>query len=116
MTKALRFQLYQPTAHFRDYRFSQDNYLGTLPLPSPTTVIGMLAYLCDERFEEELQVAISGVSAAKETYFLRGEVGNFWEEYQRFLKREKLPDYTNSRNYRHFKDNVVSNQIGRAHV
>lgn len=116
MTKALRFQLYQPTAHFRDYRFSQDNYLGTLPLPTPTTVIGMLAYLCDERFEEELQVAISGVFAAKETHFLRGEIGDFWEEYQRFLKREDLTDWTDSRNYRHFKDNIVSNRIMNVEV
>ncbi|MBO1304769.1 CRISPR-associated protein Cas5 [Enterococcus sp. 669A] len=116
MTKALRFQLYQPTAHFRDYRFSQDNYLGTLPLPSPTTVIGMLAYLCDERFEEELQVAISGVSAAKETHFLRGEIGTFWKEYQTFLKQKKLKDWTDSKNYRHFKDNIVKNRIMNVEV
>lgn len=116
MTKALRFQLYQPTAHFRDFRFSQDNYLGTLPLPTPTTVIGMLAYLCDERFDEELQVAISGLSAAKETHFLRGEIGTFWKEYQTFLKREKLTDGTDSKNYRHFKDNIVGNRIMNVEV
>lgn len=116
MTKALRVQLYQPIAHFRDYRFSQDNYVGTLPLPTPTTVVGMLAYLCDERFDEDLKVAISGTSAAKETHFLRGEIGTFWEDYQTFLKREDLTDGTDSRNYRHFKDNVVGNRIMNVEV
>ncbi|HEY0222486.1 MAG TPA: CRISPR-associated protein Cas5 [Lactovum miscens] len=111
MTKALRFQLYQKTAHFRDPRISQDEFIATLMLPSPTTVIGMLAYLCDQKFTEELRVGIIGTAERKEIHFSRGESEDFWPKYQTFVRKKSEEDKVKGSTYMQYKNKLVSNRM-----
>lgn len=112
MKRVLRFQLYQPTAHFRNPKMSQDDYIATLPLPPATTIVGMLSYLCDQKFDEEIKVAVKGNNiSSKEIHFIRGERADFWQEYQAFIKKNKIENQTDGKYYQYFKRNVIANRI-----
>ncbi|MDX5708884.1 CRISPR-associated protein Cas5, partial [Clostridioides difficile] len=52
--KVLQCKLKQPTAHYRDPKVFQNEYISTLNLPSKTTIMGMITYLCDRRLKSDI--------------------------------------------------------------
>lgn len=54
--KVLQCKLKQPTAHYRDPKVFQNEYISTLNLPSKTTIMGMITYLCDRRLNSDIDI------------------------------------------------------------
>ncbi|MGX7418967.1 CRISPR-associated protein Cas5 [Carnobacterium gallinarum] len=111
MTKVLRFNLFQPVAHFRDPKVLQDDFIATLNLPAPTTIVGMLSYLCDCKFNENLEVAVIGTHEKKEVHFSRGEREDFWRKYQTYVKKKEESLQKSGTTYLHYKHNIAENRM-----
>lgn len=119
-TQFLRIPLYQPLAHYREPKVCQDDYIASLPLPTPSTIAGMLAYVADMKFTTPLQISVCGTYQTRDIQFIRGEVGNakdgyFHKNYQTFLKNNAKVATTEPTDeyplYHHFKAKVVKNRI-----
>ncbi|WP_427340547.1 CRISPR-associated protein Cas5 [Caloranaerobacter sp. DY30410] len=88
--KILKLNLYQPFAHYREPKIIQDDYIPTLNIPSPTTIAGMIAYLCDYKFKEEFDIGVYCKYKTKDIHFIRGEKGDFFESYLKQNRKKKL--------------------------
>lgn len=114
-TQFLRIPLYQPYAHYRESKVCQDDYIASLPLPTPATVAGMLAYVADEKFSETLKISVLGAYQTRDIQFIRGQNGDFHKQYQTFLKNnakvEAMTPTDEYPLYHHFKTQVVKNRI-----
>lgn len=86
LKKAIRMSIKQPSAHYRDPKVLEDNYISTLNLPSKTSIIGMITYLVDNRLKSNIDVAIIGNHKNKSLEFSRGETIDFWKEYRNSIK------------------------------
>lgn len=84
--KVLKFNMYQPVAHYREAKIMQDDYIPTLPLPTATTIAGMITYVVGERLESEFKIAVVGNYERKDMSFTRGEWGEFWKGYNNLVK------------------------------
>lgn len=84
--KVLQCKLKQPTAHYRDPKVFQNEYISTLNLPSKTTIMGMITYLCDRRLNSDIDIGIIGTHHHRELEFSRGENIDFWNEYTNMRK------------------------------
>lgn len=108
--KALRIRVKQPTAHYRDHKVSQNEYIDTLELPPKTTIMGMLTYLCDRRLKSPIDIAVIGFYKSKEIEFSRGERISFWDDYRKFKKKveNRLSD---GEYYDYYKSELAENSI-----
>ncbi len=88
--RILKLDLYQPFAHFREPKIMQDDYLPTLNVPSPTTIAGMISYVCDYKFEKEIDIGVCTQYKTKDIHFIRGEYGSFFESYINQKKNNRL--------------------------
>ncbi len=71
--KAIRAEIYQPFACYRE-PLVMSGFITSLPLPPPTTIAGMLVHAMDKKFNEWIDVAITGKSKG------------FVVDYQRLVK------------------------------
>ncbi|MGL5549715.1 MAG: CRISPR-associated protein Cas5 [Culicoidibacterales bacterium] len=114
-TQFLRIPLYQPFAHYREPKVCQDDYIASLPLPTPATIAGMLAYVADLKFTTPLQISVCGTYQTRDIQFIRGQNGDFHKQYQTFLKNNAKVATTEPTDeyplYHHFKTQVVKNRI-----
>lgn len=90
MAKIIRLKLYQPFAHYREPKIMQDDYIPTLPLPSATTIAGMVSYMMGRKLNKIIDVAITGKYQKKEINFVRGENIDFWENYNKSFNSKIL--------------------------
>lgn len=88
--KVLKLNLYQPFAHYREPKIMQDDYIPTLNIPSPTTIAGMVSYVCDYKFKDEFDIGIYCTYKMKDTQFIRGEYGGLFAKYLRQSNQSKL--------------------------
>lgn len=109
--KVLKFNIYQPVAHYREAKIMQDDYIPTLPLPTATTIAGMITYVVGERLESEFKIAIIGNHERKDMSFTRGEGEGFWKGYNNLVKgKDKYVKLKESKYYDFYK-RVYENRI-----
>lgn len=91
--KAIKLDLYQQQAHFREPKILNANLITTLPLPGPTTIVGMLTHLNGKRFNEIIDIGILGKFDSVRTDLQRIEKSEWVESYGKELIKEfkKLP-------------------------
>lgn len=110
--KVLKINLKQPSAHYRNPKIFQTDYVATLPLPCATTIAGMITYVCGRRVSEEIKIGITGTYKYKETEFSRGEDVNYWSEYEKFASKADKDNYQkNNKLIGYFKENIIGNLI-----
>lgn len=110
-TKALRLELYQPFAHYRDQKVMQDDYVPTLMLPTKTAIAGMITYLCDRRLESKFKIGALGSFKCKSKEFTRGENLDFWKQYGSLKSKKEQGALLSGTYYDYYKDNVAGNSI-----
>ena len=114
MEKVLYLKLFQIFAHYREPKVLQDDYIPTLELPSMTTVVGMLSYILGEKFENEIDLSVVGTHKRKEIHFIRGENGEFWNDYRTLIKNKKeIENLREGRFYNFYKEKKIKNRIMR---
>ena len=111
--KVLQCKLKQPTAHYRDPKVFQNEYISTLNLPSKTTIMGMITYLCDRRLNSDIDIGIIGTHHHRELEFSRGENIDFWNEYTNMRKgKDKLESPCKYANLGRKEDFVIPSEKG----
>lgn len=112
MSKALRLMIRQPSAHYRNPKVFQNDYISTLDLPTKTTIIGMLTYLCGRRLKSDIDIGVVGTHKSKDIEFCRGEDVGYWDKYKSLKKGDNALEYLKSGKYvDYYKDNVIQNSI-----
>lgn len=110
--KVLQCKLKQPTAHYRDPKVFQNEYISTLNLPSKTTIMGMITYLCDRRLKSDIDIGIIGTHHHRELEFSRGENIDFWNEYIKMGKgKDKEKFLLQGNYYDYYKEHKAQNSI-----
>ena len=110
--KVLQCKLKQPTAHYRDPKVFQNEYISTLNLPSKTTIMGMITYLCDRRLNSDIDIGIIGTHHHRELEFSRGENIDFWNEYTNMRKgKDKEKFLLQGNYYDYYKEHKAQNSI-----
>ncbi|AXU61586.1 Uncharacterized protein predicted to be involved in DNA repair (RAMP superfamily) [Clostridioides difficile] len=110
--KVLQCKLKQPTAHYRDPKVFQNEYISTLNLPSKTTIMGMITYLCDRRLKSDIDIGIIGTHHHRELEFSRGENIDFWNEYTNMRKgKDKEKFLLKGNYYDYYKEHKAQNSI-----
>lgn len=110
--KVLQCKLKQPTAHYRDPKVFQNEYISTLNLPSKTTIMGMITYLCDRRLKSDIDIGIIGTHHHRELEFSRGENIDFWNEYTNMRKgKDKEKFLLQGNYYDYYKEHKAQNSI-----
>lgn len=118
MRKALRFKIKQPSAHYRDPKVFQNDYISTLNLPTRTSILGMITYLCDKRLSSDvdgkssINIGVIGTYRNKAVEFSRGEKMDFWDNYRKLKgskEREKFLKY--GEYYDFYKNYKAENSI-----
>lgn len=91
--KAIKLDVYQQQAHFREPKILNANLITTLPLPGPTTIVGMLTHLNGKRFNEIIDIGILGKFDSVRTDFQRIEKSEWVEKYMKELSNQskKIP-------------------------
>jgi CRISPR-associated Cas5-like protein len=91
--KAIKLDVYQQQAHFREPKILNANLITTLPLPGPTTIVGMLTHLNGKRFNEIIDIGVLGKFDSVRTDFQRIEKSEWVESYGKELVKEfkKIP-------------------------
>lgn len=109
--KVIKFNIYQPVAHYREAKIMQDDYIPTLPLPTATTIAGMITYVVGERLESKFKIAVVGNYERKDMSFTRGEGEGFWKGYNNLVKgKDKYVKLKKSEYYNFYKK-IYSNRI-----
>lgn len=109
--RVLKIDLYQPFAHYRSPNVKEDSYVSTLNIPTPTTIVGMLSYVCDIRFDELINIGIITKFEFKDVHFIRGEAEAFWDEYNKKIKKYKNDEIYDGKRYVFFKKHEIKNRI-----
>lgn len=116
MKKILLLEFFQPEAHYRDAKIKQDDYIASYNLPPATTIAGMISYVCEKRFEEEIRISVVGEHKRKRVDFIRGENGDILEKYERFLNKKIKHNKNNNieNNYKDFSQqfNYIKRESG----
>lgn len=86
--KAIKLDIYQAQAHFREPKILNANLITTLPLPGPTTIVGMLTQLNGKRFNEIIDIGVLGKFESVRTDFQRIEKSEWVERYLKELSNQ----------------------------
>lgn len=106
--KALRLKIKQPSAHYRDPKVFQNEYISTLNLPTRTTIMGMITYICERRLKSNVEIGVIGTHKNKELEFSRGERIEFWNDYKKLKKGKDVEKYLIYGEYYDYYKNFVS--------
>lgn len=111
MKKALKFKIKQPSAHYRDPKVFQNDYISTLNLPTRTTILGMITYLCDKRLNSDensdfnINIGVIGTYKNKTLEFSRGEKMDFWDNYRKLKSSKEREKFLRCGEYYDFYKN-----------
>lgn len=109
--KILKLNIYQPIAHYREAKVMQDDYIPSLPLPSSTTIAGMITYVVGERLVSKFKIGVVGNYEKKDTTFNWGEGGGFWQGYGNLVKgKDRYKKLKQGEYYYHYKK-IYKNRI-----
>ena len=110
--QALRLRVRQPSAHYRDPKVFQNDYISTVDLPSRTTIIGMITYLCGKRLKSKINIGVVGSHESKDIEFSRGESVEYWKKYRGLKKGKDAWKYLNNGEIEdYYKDHIAKNTI-----
>lgn len=116
--RALRLKVKQPSAHYRNPKLFQNEYISTLSLPTRTTIMGMITYLCDRRLKSDINkecsinIGVIGTYKGKTLEFSRGEKIEFWEGYRKLKKgKEAIKILRTGEYYDYYKNFKVENSV-----